>query len=260
VSTPDYEYWGLMAQTWDFFRGDTSGWPDRFFYLDLVRAEGQPVLDVGCASGRILLDFLQQGIDIDGVDNSPELLALGRAKAEAAGLAPTLYHQQMQKLDLPRRYRVILVPSSSFQLLTDPAVARQAIRRFHDHLLPGGVLAMPFMHFWHEGEPLDTGWKLAAEKARPEDGATLRRWSRSTYDPANQWASTEDRYEVWMNGEIVESEQHATSPATRWYTQEEALRLYAEAGFTDVHAYHEFFWEPATPDDTLFTLTGRRAP
>src|SRR6266550_247114 len=47
----------------------------------IVTEFGQPVLDVGCGTGRILLDFLVQRIDIDGVDNSPEMLAVCREKA-----------------------------------------------------------------------------------------------------------------------------------------------------------------------------------
>ncbi len=43
----DYEYRGLMAQAWDLLRGDTTHWPDRFFYLGVIREVGQPVLDVG---------------------------------------------------------------------------------------------------------------------------------------------------------------------------------------------------------------------
>ena len=91
-----YEYRGLMAELWDLFRGDTSAWPDRMLYRQLISETGEPVLDVGCGTGRILLDFMQEGVDIDGVDNSPEMLDLCRQKAEALGLQPNLYLQQME--------------------------------------------------------------------------------------------------------------------------------------------------------------------
>jgi SAM-dependent methyltransferase len=72
----DYEYRGLMAQAWDLLRGDTSGWPDRAFYRSFIEQRGGAALDVGCGTGRLLLDYLQAGLDVDGVDNSPEMLAI----------------------------------------------------------------------------------------------------------------------------------------------------------------------------------------
>ena len=98
----DFEYRGLMASTWDLLRGDTSRWEDRFFYLEMIEQYGQPALDVGCATGRLLLDYLQNGIDIDGVDISPEMLALCTEKASKMGLSPALYQQAMENLELPR--------------------------------------------------------------------------------------------------------------------------------------------------------------
>ena len=156
MSTPNYEYYGMMAEFWDLFRGDTSTWDDRFFYLDVVKKYGQPVLDVGCGTGRILLDFMSQGIDIDGVDNSLDMLALLKQKTEKLNLHPIVYQQEMTALSLPRRYQTILVPSSSFQLLLDPVSPPLAMRCFYEHLLPGGNLTMPFMTLWREGDPLES--------------------------------------------------------------------------------------------------------
>ncbi|MCI0580799.1 MAG: class I SAM-dependent methyltransferase [Chloroflexi bacterium] len=257
----EYEYGGLMASLWDFLRGDTSQWSDRFFFKEIILESGQPALDVGCGTGRLLLDYLAGGIDIDGVDNSPEMLELCRQKAEQMGLRPALYLQTMETLDLPRKYRTIIVPSSSFQLLIDPAGAREALRRFLAHLEPGGTLAMPFMIIWDKKttEPVVAGeWELAVEKVRPEDGAIVRRWSRSTYDLANQLEHTEDRYEIVRDGAVVASESHSRSPATRWYTQPQVLALLAETGYTNVRLLKEFSREPAAAGDTLFSMLATR--
>jgi ubiquinone/menaquinone biosynthesis C-methylase UbiE len=255
----DYEYRGLMAELWDLFRGDTSTWADRRLYRQLIDETGEPVLDVGCGTGRILLDFLQEGLDIDGVDNSPEMLELCRQKAAALGLQPHLYLQWMETLDLPRRYRTILVPSSSFQLLVEAEKAQQAMARFYAHLLPGGSLIMPFMQLWQEGDALDSGWRQIGEKIRARDGALAKRWSRSLYDVETQLEHTQDRYELSINGQVIATEEHRRSPATRSYTQAQVIDLYQAAGFDTVRLLREFTREPASAQDVrLFTAIGRK--
>jgi ubiquinone/menaquinone biosynthesis C-methylase UbiE len=257
----DYEYKGLMATVWDLLRGDTTRWADRFYYQKVIQESGEPVLDVGCGTGRLLLDYLAAGIDIDGVDNSPDMLAICREKAAQQGLQPALYLQEMEALDLPRKYRTILVPSSSFQLLVEPAAAKAALQRFFEHLEPGGVLVMSLMVLWSEPaeEPtIREDWSLVAEKPRPEDGLLVRRWSRSTYDLQEQLEHTEDRYELVKDGAIVFSENHSRSPATRWYTQEQAVQLLEKAGYTSIRLNKEFTHEKASPEDTLFTIRGAR--
>jgi ubiquinone/menaquinone biosynthesis C-methylase UbiE len=253
---PDYEYKGLMAQAWDVLRGDTSQWEDRFFFLDLIAEFGQPVLDVGCGTGRLLLDYLQQGIDMDGVDNSPEMLELCREKAAKQGLSPRLYQQYMEELDLPRRYQTILIPSSSLQLVIEPERVARAMERLCAHLEPGGALIAPFMTLWKEGDPLESEWEKIAQRA--EDGATFRRVARSLYDPAIECEATEDLYQLIMDGEVVAEELHQRSPATRSYTQEQARELFEAAGLVDIILYKEFTREPAATEDWIFTLVGRR--
>lgn len=254
MTTPSYEYYGMLAEFWDLFRGDTSTWDDRFFFLDVVKKYGQPVLDVGCGTGRILLDFMQQGIAIDGVDNSPDMLALLKQKAEKLNLNPTVYQQEMDKLDLPRKYQTILVPSSSFQLLLDEKLPPVAILRFYEHLLPGGVLAMPFMTLWKEGDPLES--EFTREVVRPEDGATIRRWSYTRFDPATDFEHAIDRYEILRDGNVIALEEHNQSPATRSYTQEQAVALYEKAGFKDIQVLREFTFELAKPEDMTFSVLG----
>ena len=166
MNLPEYEYKGLMAQAWDVLRGDTSDWEDRPFYLDIVQKNGQPVLDIGCGTGRLLLDYLKQGIDIDGVDNSPEMLDICRQKATEISLSPILYEQYTEGLDLPRRYRTILISSSSLQLIIEPRVVNQSLKRMYDQLLPGGIIAASIMALWNEGEPLESEWEHTSIRAK----------------------------------------------------------------------------------------------
>lgn len=187
------------------------------------------------------------------------MLARCREKAETLSLRPALYQQRMETLALPRRYRTILVPSSSFQLLTDPDAAAAAMRWFLVHLEPGGVLAMSFMSLWEAGDPLETEWWMGAEQVRPEDGAVVRRWGRAWYEPARQLEHTEARYEVVRDGEVVATETHRRSPATRWYTHAQVRDLYDGAGFVGVQLFGEWSASPAAADDALVVAVGMKA-
>jgi SAM-dependent methyltransferase len=262
--TDDYEYRGLIAQAWDLLRGDYSTWPDRLFYRAIIERQDGPALDVGCGTGRLILDYLAAGLDVDGVDNSPDMLALCRAKAAGLGIdvERRLYLQEMDRLDLPRRYATIFVPSLSFQLVLEPAAAEATMARFHDHLAPGGVLVLSLKSRLWENRPTPpqmqwSAWFKQAERER-DGGTTVRRFIREMYDHDQQLQHEENRYEVLRDGEVIEEEFHSRCPCVRWYAQEQAIGLFQRAGFTDVRMTAQESDRPATPDDNSFKIRGTR--
>lgn len=256
MTNPGYDYYGMMASTWDLWRDDTADWDDRHFFLGLVRQYGEPVLDIGCGTGRLLLDYANLGIDVDGIDNSPEMLAICRAKAQKRGVTPGIYQIDILREELPRQYRTILGPSSVVQLMTAPGTAQAMLKRCCDHLDTGGIFVASFSFDWLPGEPLDTGWGLMFEKVRPEDGAIVRRWVRETREPERQLWNAESRFEVEIGGKIVATEEQRQEPEGRWYSQEEAVALYRAAGFAETRVYEGFSLTPAPAEARLFCVLG----
>jgi ubiquinone/menaquinone biosynthesis C-methylase UbiE len=254
-----YEYRDMLASTWDLLRGDTSDWPDRRFFRDIIQQSGEPALDVGCGTGRLLLDYLSDGLQVDGVDISPEMIALCRRKALERSLQPALYVRAIERLALPGKYRTIIVPSSTFQLVTDPAAVSAALERFREHLLPGGMLAMSIWHIKRDGPAEWSDWYLIAEKERPADGKVVRRQERSMYDPDTQLRHTENLYELLEDGRVVYKEEHRRSPELRNYTLVQLFDLLSQAGFEDVHAVSGYSDQPATAEDGTFCIMGRKA-
>jgi ubiquinone/menaquinone biosynthesis C-methylase UbiE len=252
------EYAGLKAQSWDALRGDTSDWADRAFYLDLIEERGQPVLDVGCGTGRLLLDFLAIGIDIDGVELSPDMVDILRAKAGAAGIQveDRVTVAAMETMELPRRYRVILVPSSSFQLLTDPTAAAAAMRQFRNQLAPNGTLAMPWIDI-SQDYPGGADDRRTTETTEP-DGTVLRLTYHGWFDAATGLEHTDERFVRLIDGTVVEDERIVRSPATRQYDRESIQRLHEAAGFDEVEWLSGFTRGAAKPDDRIVTTLARR--
>jgi hypothetical protein len=91
---------------------------------------------------------------------------------------------------------------------------------------------------------------------RPEDGATIRRWQYARFEPGTDLEHTIDRYQVVRDGQMISSEEHHQSPATRSYTQQQAIVIYQEAGLKNIQVLREFTFEPAKPEDMTFSVLG----
>lgn len=199
------------------------------FYLQHMDGSGGPVLEPMCGSGRFLIPFLERGIDIDGIDASIDMLRACHNHCEKKGLHPKLYQQLLQDLELPRHYNYIFIPSGSFGLMANPEDATECLRRLYRHLSPGGTLMLEIETTfskledpgkWHE-------WHLT----RP-DGAELVFNAFPTYDERRQIQRCIHRYQLFMNGQLIESEvEHLL---LRLYEPARFQELLVDTGFTDI--------------------------
>jgi SAM-dependent methyltransferase len=139
---PQTWHYGLVARWWAEF--NQASREELAYYQRLIERDGQPALDLACGTGRLLLPLLRAGLDVDGCDLSPDMLALCRQRAALEGLAPNLYVQAMHALDLPRTYRTIYI-CDSFGLGGQRQQDKEALRRCYLHLVPEGTLV--FSHY-----------------------------------------------------------------------------------------------------------------
>ena len=105
MQKPQIWHYGLVAREWGEF--ETDGGLQAPYIKGIIENTGQPALDLGCGSGRLLIPYLQAGLDVDGCDYSKDMLAQCQERAKKEGLFPKLYEQAMHELDLPRRYKTI---------------------------------------------------------------------------------------------------------------------------------------------------------
>jgi SAM-dependent methyltransferase len=101
-----------------------------------------PVLELGCGTGRVALDLAGAGFEVMGVDLDPSLLDAVRHRADERRLAIELERADVRRLELGRRFALILAPMQLIHLLRGPAGRAALFSRIPAHLAPQGRLAV----------------------------------------------------------------------------------------------------------------------
>ena len=137
---PSSFYTGLVADLYGQLREVTFG-PEP--YARFIAISGEPALELGCGDGVPLLQLRAQGIDVEGLDSSEDMLDRCRVAAARQDVDVVLHHQRMESMDIPRRYRTVFLAGATFNLLPDDDRAASALARIRDHLEPSGSALVP---------------------------------------------------------------------------------------------------------------------
>ena len=248
---PSLFYTGLVAELYAPLRG--SGPPDPEPYARFIARSGEPALELGCGDGDPLLDLRARGLDVEGLDSSPDMLARCRAAAEERGLVVTLHQSTMESMELARRYKSIYLAGATFNLIVDDDTAWRALSRIRAHLEPDGAALIPL--FIPSPMPPEA---LGAPRTHvTEDGRTMRFTVVSVArDDAARLQTAAVRYEL-ETGEGHAVEERAW--VLHWHTQQGFRQLLGDAGLL-VGGVVAPDGSPASADASQFTFWVTPAP
>ncbi len=246
--TTIWDYSGIRAAAYDLYFGAEPFW-DQAFYEKRLRANGGRALEVACGSGRLLLPLLRDGLEVEGLDTSREMLDRLRARARAMNLAPVLHEAPMQDFDLPGRYGTVFVPAGSFGILVEPEEIRAALACMCRALEPGGELLLPVSEASADDPPV-CDWRERRNVDVPEYDARLVTHERIGYDDGGRLQHWHLRYTVQRRGR--DDEVFFVDHVLRHYGADELRALLEAAGFEGVDVRRGYTEPPSTnPDDDL---------
>ena len=112
------------------------------FYVSLAAEARGPVVELAVGTGRVAIPIVERtGRRLVGIDLSPAMLELARAKAAAAGTEVDVRIGDMRDLDLDQPTDLVICPARAMLHLANHAERVEVMRRVVAVLEPGGRFA-----------------------------------------------------------------------------------------------------------------------
>jgi SAM-dependent methyltransferase len=185
-----------------------------------------PVVELGVGTGRIAIPTAAAGVPLIGVDSSPGMLAVARARAEEAGLTDLLDLREgdFRRPPVTERVELVTAPFRSLLHLGNDADRRETLAAAYELLVPGGRFV--FDVFAPSREDIEETHDRWVER---EPGI----WERAVWD--------EDAGTLTLT---LRGPEASTSMQLAWLPPQRWEELLAEAGFEIEECYGWFDRRP----------------
>jgi SAM-dependent methyltransferase len=226
----------------DAFRDDID------FYLQLAEVVGDPILELGCGTGRILLPLAEAGWRVTGLDQSRPMLVRARDRVDAGkvGDLVTIHEGVMSELDAAPGgpYGLVLFSLNGFMHLPTSQEQRLALEAARLALDPRGMLVIDVINATPDYlQGLDGRVSADGQWLLPE-GKTVQRFSARTVAVSDQAIDTTLWYDVLdAQGELL---RRLSRFPLRYVTRSELELMLELAGFVEWQIYGSYDLEPFT--------------
>jgi SAM-dependent methyltransferase len=212
------------------------------FYSELaVRINGS-VLEIGCGTGRILIEIAKSGMPIHGVDISPDMLASCRTNAMRTiatiqnRISLTLGDAVMA--DFGGIYDLVILP---FRVIQEIPVSQweQLLQNIRQHLSPNGVLCFDSFSINADYATSPTPERLDAQYTDDFYHYQVSRFSRTVPDDICNTLTIYHRWEIHdLAGKLLQ--QFSADLMLSWFTRATMEHLLRKVGFKVEQYFGDF--------------------
>lgn len=165
-----------------------------FFVTETQKTSGE-VLELMSGTGRVSIALLEAGVHLSCVDISAKLNAIFKSKLDQKGLHAEIYQMDVCKLEIPKKFDMIIIPFHSFAHIISADDQRKALCRIYQHLLPGGVFIVTLRNPTVRQCDIDGRLNLAYTYPLGEGQGKLLWWMLEEFDPSDH--QVVDAYEFF---------------------------------------------------------------
>ncbi len=231
---------------------------DVAFYREAVREFGDPVLELGCGTGRIMMALADAGKRITGLDLSERMLERAVKKRAALNKEARervhLVQGDMARFDLGETFRLVIIPFRPFQHLLEVQQQVDCLECVRKHLAPGGRLILDVFQTDAERmhDPVHMREMLVTEYATT-DGRQVRITERvAAFHRAEQRNDVEMIFSIRHRD--GRQERMVFAWPLRYFFRYEVEHLLARCGFRVTALYGNFDRTPIRDDSPEMNL------
>ena len=223
------------------------------FWLDLAAQAGDPVLELGCGTGRVLIPLAQAGYHSIGIDHDLAMLQFLRASIGKIKPRPWFIAADITRFNLAVQFPLIILPCNTFSTLqkNERLACLECVQR---HLQPGGLFAVSIPN-------PETLADLPARSATELEDEFLHPQTGNPVQVSSSWRRTKDTFQLtWIydhlfpDGRVERFTAETIHQMLRWMT---IWMRSAIAGLEVVEVYGDFDRSPYQKEFTLLDLRGK---
>ncbi len=228
-------------------------------FADIV---GDPILELGCGSGRILVPLAEAGFYVVGLDRSATMLARARSRLADAGVSDrvTLFQGDLADASAAPNgpFGLVIYSLNALMHLSSPRAQLESLRNARKALDPRGQIIIDvvnptpdYLVSLSAAPALEGSWTMS-------DGSVVDKWSFRKIDASAQTIETTLWYDQVQNSGVLT--RHRSRFDLRYLHVNELKLMLGIAGFTEIRVYGSYEMDPLEDASDRMFITADVAP